>query len=188
LNYTFLFLLVGIVLCSLPFQAAGQLIAGQPQNSTPATTQHKPVPLPHLYWHFLVYVNVLDTKAAELEAQGKDGSQLRNDLQTRTQLTDAEFTPVREASRRLSTEIKALNAQATAGNATGGTRPNPDTLRALATQREADINAEIAYLTQSLSPQKKASLDAFITQFFAPKQLSIKIPAPVQPAPAAVQQ
>ena len=185
LNYNFLSLFVGILLCSLPFQAVGQPPASQPQNATPGTTQAKPLSLPHLYWHFLVYVNFLDTKAAELQAQGKDGSRMRNDLQLRTQLSDEDFSAVRASSQRLSTEIKAFDAKATEAHAGGYSPATAGLLKNLVNQREVAINTEIANLTQTLSPQKKAALDQFLREFFAPRNAVQKQPT-MHPTPAGV--
>lgn len=74
--------------------------------------QPRPVPLAHLYWHFLMYQAYLDEKAAEREKQGQDGEWLRNSLQKQLAFTDAEFAPIRASAIRLSTEIRALDAQA----------------------------------------------------------------------------
>jgi len=150
--------------------------------------QPQPVSLPHLYWHFLVYQNHLDTVAAAQSAQGQDGSWLSGDLQRRMGFSDADFAPIRASSVRLSSELQALAAQATAIQTAGASSSNSAQLKALATQREADINAEIASLKQALSPAKITAFETFITQFFAPKTLTYQItPASGQAAPAAVQ-
>ena len=148
----------------------------------------RPLPLAHLYWHFLVYQNHLDTVAAAQSAQGQDGSWLSGDLQRRMGFSDADFAPIRASSVRLSSELQALAAQATAIQTAGASSSNSAQLKALATQREADINAEIASLKQALSPAKITAFETFITQFFAPKTLTYQItPASGQAAPAAVQ-
>jgi hypothetical protein len=58
----------------------------------------------------------------------------------------------------------------------GGASPDLSKLKALSAEREADINAEIANLTHSLSPKKKEEFDQFLVEFFAPKTLSVHTP------------
>ena len=150
--------------------------------------QPQPVSLPHLYWHFLVYQNHLDTVAAAQSAQGQDGSWLSGDLQRRMGFSDADFAPIRASSVRLSSELQALAAQATAIQTAGASSSNSAQLKALATQREADINAEISYLKQNVSPDKIKAFEAFLTQMFSPNNAIPRPSIPVgQQAPAAVQ-
>lgn len=145
---------------------------GQAQSG--AAPKLQPLSLPHLYWHFLIYVNVLDRKAAEMTTQGKNGNWLRNDLQTKLQFSDTDFAPIRISSGRLSSELASLNQQAKAILASGPSASTATQMKALIAQRERYIDNEIVYLAQSLSPQKQASLEAFMMQFFAPKPLSYR--------------
>ncbi len=184
--------------------ALSQSPATQPQRSSQTLTQPKPVPLAHLYWHFLSFQQHLDEAVAAREKTGKDlqgGPALRASLQNQLGFSDADYAPIRTSSERLVPIVKALDAQAAAINASikslkqngivpsGGASPDPEKLQALHAQREVAINAEIASLTQALSPQNKAALDRFLVQFFAPKNTVRPVSSSTgQTAPAAVQQ
>src|ERR1700735_2396635 len=79
-------------LCASPYQAIGQ----SPRIQQPASQQYaqsRPVSLPHLYWHFLIYQHQLDQLAVEHEKQHKDGNWLRSYLQTKLSMTPEEFQP-----------------------------------------------------------------------------------------------
>jgi hypothetical protein len=173
-----------LLTCALLHQAMGQ----SPQTQQTSNVSPQPVSLAHLYWHFLVYQNYLDTKAAKQEAQGKDSSWLRNHLQARLGFSDADFAPIRTSSVRLTAEVKALDAQAAAIKAAGTLSASHTQLKALTAQREADINAEIAFLKLTLSPGKIAALETFLKQYFSPKNMVIPSSSTTgQPAPSAVQ-
>jgi len=178
-----------LLLCLCLFQAfTGKLAQGQQQQPAPGSVQPSPVPLAHLYWHFLIYQNSHDAIAAQLIAQGKDGTWVRNHLQERMGFSDDDFAPIRISATRLASEVQALNAQAAAIRASGVSPANAAQLKALAAQREADISAEILYLRQSLSEERITAFEAFITQFFAPKNLPIpSASASGANAPSAVQ-
>ena len=164
-----------LLIIAISCQGVGQTAV--PQGASSGLSQPKPVPLPHLYWHFLVYQNVLDTTAANREAHGKGGSWLRNDLQTKMGFSDAEYAQIRASSQRLSAELKVLDAQAATIRASGASPANNAQLKALVAQREAYINAEISTLKMALPPERIAAFEAFITQFFAPKKLTYQMPA-----------
>ena len=176
-----------MLLLSAPAALCQTQQAPPPQAAGMASLQ--PVSLTHLYWHFLIYQNHLDSVAATMSSQGQDGSELGNDLQRRMGFSDADFAPIRASGVRLSSEIQALDAQAAAIRANGVSPSNTAQLQALTAQREADINAEITSLKQALSPDKITAFETFITQFFAPKPLTVQFPATSgQAAPPAVQQ
>ncbi len=92
-----LLLLMGVL--ANPATTKSQQLPGQPP--APGTFQPKPIPLPHLYWHFLVYQNHLDTTAAAHESQGKDGQWLRAYLQKKLAFSDSEFAPRPRLSRSI---------------------------------------------------------------------------------------
>ena len=140
-------------------------VVGQSQQSSSGSSQ--PVSLAHLYWHFLTYQNHLDTVAAAQAAQGINGTSLNGIMQARLGFPDADFAFVRTSSVRLTAEVQALNAQAAAVQAGGTTSTSQAQLSALTTQREADINAEISYLQQNLSPAEVTSLESFLYQLFS---------------------
>jgi len=159
------------------FAVAVLPVSAQQPAARPSPNQPQPVSLPHLYWHFLVYQNVLDTTAANREARGRGGSWLRNDLQTKMGFSDAEFAPIRASSQRLSSELKVLDAQAATIRASSASAAKNAQLKALIAQREAYINEEILTLKMALPPERIAAFEAFITQFFAPKKLTYQMPA-----------
>jgi len=150
--------------------------ASNPALPVPAA-QLKPVSLAHCYWHFLMYQNHLDVKAAEQTTQGKSNSLLGSHLQIKLGLTDAEFAPIRTSSKRLAAEVNALNAKAAAIVA-AKTPTSGAQLRALTAEREADINAEVGYLRGSLGPTKTAAFEAFIVQMFSPKTVAVRLTGP----------
>jgi hypothetical protein len=149
------------------------------QTQIPAAkTQAHPVSLEHLYWHFLVYQNHLDTKADEFSAQGKDSTLMRGHLEKQLGFSDGDFAPIRKSSKRLSAEINALDAKAATFRAEPLSTDRFNKLHALTLEREADIQAEIAYLKQTLSPAQISQLEAFLTQLFSPAN-AVARPTPV---------
>jgi hypothetical protein len=155
------------------------------QNPSGATPQFRPASLPHLYGHFLIHQNELDVMAAKLKAEGKADDTLRNDFQTRLGFSDDDFTPIRTSSRRLAAELAPIEAELKALPRNG---MSADQAHTLATQRESYINNEVYNLSVELSPQNKARLEQFMTQFFAPKKISIPPPATGSSKGKAVQQ
>ena len=157
--------LLSIVLLNsaLMHSAIGQ--SQQTQQSSSGSSQ--PVPLAHLYWHFLSYQNHLDTVAAAQAAQGKDGTVLRGLMQARLGFPDADFAFVHTSSVRLTGEVQALNAQVAVIEATGTSATIQTQLSALSAQREAYISAEISYLQQNLSPAEITILQNFLYQIFS---------------------
>ena len=152
------------------------------------TSQVRPLSLPHLYWHFLVYVNHLDTKSLEVDAKGKNGQLMRNYLQKRLGFSDAEFAPIRTSSVRLTAEVKVLDMKAVAIHKAGASSSNLNQLKALTIQRESDTYSEISYLKQTLPPDKLKAFEAFLTQFFSPANASPRPPSTNgNQAPAGVQ-
>jgi len=148
----------------LPHSAAAQTQAAQPS----AAPQLHPLSLPHTYWHFLIYVNVLDQNAA----QGVSGGSLQNDLQTRLQFSEADFAPVRASAQRLASELATLNPLMNSLTSAKPSATQMSEMSGLIAQRDAYISSEMASLAQALSPQKRAALEAFMTQFLAPKTLT----------------
>jgi hypothetical protein len=153
-----------LLLCASAHPAIGQQTQSQPN----ASSQLRPVSLPHLYWHFLVHQSELDAFAAKLDAQGQ-AEGLRNDLQTQLGFSDADYAPIRTSSQRLAAELQPVEAQLTALQ---GSAWNPSQVQALIAQREGYIGNEVQSLSTELSAKNKATLEAFMTQFFAPKSAS----------------
>jgi hypothetical protein len=154
-----------LFLCVSTHPAIGQQVQNQPN----ALSQVKPVSLPHLYWHFLIHQSELDALAAKLNANGKNGQVLRNDLQTRLGFSDADFAPIRTASQQLAAELQPIEAQL---KALQGPAWDPTRVRDLIAQREADIDNVVYDLSIELTPKNKAALENFMTSFFAPKNVS----------------
>ena len=177
-----------VTLCVLPSPTMGQVVTAPAQQSSNGPSQIKPVSLEHLYWHFLVLQNFLDTKAATQESNGKDGSGLRNRLQRELKWSDADYAPIHTSSARLTAEVQDLDAQARAITAAGTSSSSHERLKALTVQREADLNAEVTYLKQNLSPDKIRGFETFLALFFSPKNaVPGSLSAAGQVAPAAVQ-
>jgi hypothetical protein len=189
-QYTAVSILLGFMLtmCASLHPAMGQSAPVQPLQPSSKPSQIKPVSLAHLYWHFLAYQNHLDTKSADLGAHGKDGSIMHNHMQKKLGFSDIDYAAIRTSSIRLSAEVKDLDAKAAAIHKAGASSSSHDQLRALSVQREADINYEIAYLKQSLPPDKIKAFEAFVTQLFSPTNAVFRPSPPFgQPVPAAVQ-
>lgn len=177
-----------LLTCTIAHQAVGQSTPAQQQQSSSGLSQPASLSLPHLYWHFLIYQNHLDREAAAQAAIGKDGSWLRNHFQQKLEYSDADFAAIRTSSARLTAEVNALNAQAAAIMAAGHSSTSIAQLKALTATREADINAEVAYLRQTLSPEKIAKFEALLVQLFSTKNVVLKPnPSSGQSTPTAVQ-
>lgn len=163
-----------LMLLFLPCANAHPAIGQQAQNPPSAASQLKPVSVPHLYWHFLIHQNELDTLAAKLTAEGKDGQALRNDLQTKLGFSDGDYAPIRTSSQQLAAELGPIEAQL---KALRGSASNASQIQALFAQRESFIGNEVYNLSAELSAQNKAALETFMQNFFAPKNVSATVPA-----------
>jgi hypothetical protein len=168
--------------------------AGYAQTSgTPTISSHKadpakPVPLPHLYWHFLIYQQHLEDTANAREKQGLESEWLRNYVQAKLGFTDAEYAPIRASASRLNTEVLAMNGQAkTIIAADRAARrkglipadeapPGIAKLKTLTGQREAAIQSEIDSINKTLSVDKQAALQKFLTGQFSQNVIATKVP------------
>jgi len=72
---------------------------------------------------------------------------VRNHLQRSLGWSDADFTPIRASSVRLAAKAKDLHAKNHAILAAGKSSSSPNQLQALASQRDAALNAEVSHLT-----------------------------------------
>jgi hypothetical protein len=136
--------------------------------------------LPQLYRHFLAYQNHLDRVAADLEAQGKDGSEFRNHFQRKLGFSDVQFTIVREAGLRLGSEIEEQDNKARALiTAIRGSSPVaiksvkdlpqvPKELTDLQQHRDVLIEREVTSLKTALGAAASAQLEALMLRDFAP--------------------
>ena len=153
---------------------------GQSVPTVAPSGQQTPVPLPHLYWHFLMHQNHLDRVAAQREKEGKDGTWLRNYYQQKMRLTDPQFAPVRETAVRLEAELNEIDAKVKAIIDAAHARypralkspkdlpPVPPELYALRDEHEAVIAREVGGLKSALGPDRSAKLEAFLQHDFAP--------------------
>jgi hypothetical protein len=177
-----------LMMCALSGLAVGQRTQVRRQPPSSKRSQIRPVPVEHLYWYFLLFQNHIDTRAAELDAQGKNGTVMRNHLQRSLGWSDADFTPIHAASVRLAAKAKDLHAKNQAIIAAGKSSSSPNQLRVLASQRDVALNAEVSYLRSTLPPDKVVAFEAFLARLFSqptatPPPASGNTPG----APAAVQ-
>lgn len=172
-----------LVLLLLGCASALPVIAQQAQIQPNAPSQLKPISVAHLYWHFLIHQSVLDAAAAKLQADGKDGNALRNDLQIRLGFSDAGYAPIRTASQHLALELKPINEQL---KALPHSASSTAQAQSLISQREAFISSEMYNLSLELSPQNKTALEKFMADFFAPKQIAVQAPPAGQSTGKAV--
>jgi hypothetical protein len=123
-----------------------------------------------------------------LDAQGKNGTVVRNHLQRSLGWSDADFTPIRASSVRLAAKAKDLHAKNHAILAAGKSSSSPNQLQALASQRDAALNAEVSHLRSTLPPDKVGAFEAFLARMFSqPRATPPPASGNTPGAPAAVQ-
>ena len=178
--------LATLVLLAAP-SARGQEKFVLKGHATPSANR---APLPHLYMNFLLYQNHLDKAAAQHEAQGKDGSWLRNLLQERLGFTSSQFSVVRASAVRLESELNDIKVRASAAiqadHAASAQSPNAPraairqlpALDDLRKEREDVIQREIDGLNRELGPEASAKLQATIEDIFSQNQAIHVTPAP----------
>lgn len=181
-------LILGLMTCTQIHLALGQLANVQEQRPARIATPPQPVSLAHLYWHFLVYQDHLDNKSLDLITHGKDGSKMHGYLQHQLGWSDSDFAPIRASSSRLSAKIKSLDSQAMAVIGGGPSPAASAQLQALTAEREEDINTEVTYLRQTLSPAQVKAFESFLTQFFSPANATTPPAPPSRASLTAVQQ
>jgi hypothetical protein len=149
------------------------------EGNSACASSPKTVPLPHLYWHFLMYQNHLDQFADKLEKQGKDGEPFRQSIQNKVGFSDEEFVPVRESAQRLKMTLDDIYARIMAvvrqerernsGAVYSDENPSPaiPAIKALSQERENAIAEEISRLNDQLGPENAERLKRFITEHFA---------------------
>jgi len=137
-------------------------------------------PLPHLYWHFLLYQNHLDRVAAVREQQGKDGGALRTHFQKKLGFTDSQFQVVRNAGLQLEGKLKPIDEKARAiakqdrdwrrvnGVSRSVPPPGHAQMQQLRKDHEAVIEAQVVDLNRALGSKSAAKLQSFIETDWAP--------------------
>jgi hypothetical protein len=162
------------------FFITASLALGQTASIPPPGGERTPLPLSHLYWHFLIHQDHLDRAAVLRQKQGKDGSWLHDYYQRRLGFNDAEFRPVRQTALRLEAELNDIDAKVkSVVKAARAAHPRvlksprdlpplPPELYELREQHEAAIAREVARLKAALGVERTAKLEAFLRNDFAP--------------------
>lgn len=159
---------------------------------TAQTAQQHPVPLNHLYWHFLLLQNHLDRVAAAQEQHGQDGSAVRNYYKQRLGFTDSQFAVVRNAGLQLEPELKAIAAEVKTVIDTDRARhprvlasprdlpPVPPELGVLQQKHEAAIESAVHKLKVALGTEGATKLETFLTREFVHNVTahSVELPHP----------
>lgn len=150
----------------------------QPQSAS--ATNRRPVPLPMLYRHFLAYQSHLDEVGAQLDREGKDGSEFRDHYQQKLGFTNDDFAPVRSGALRLNATLKDEDAKIKAViDAARAQHPRkvaspfdlppvPEELKQLQKERDKIIQQEVDRLNAELGPERAAKLQTLIQNDFAP--------------------
>ena len=165
-------------------------LASAQQTASSSQQVIKPIPLPHLYWHLLMWQNHLDSTAAAREKNGQDGTWLRTYIQKRLNFTDEQFAPVRASAQHLGASIASLDAQAKpliqedqALYAQGVRTPPPNLaqLKSLTQARETAIADEISQLNAALGLQNSARLQEFVQKYFSASVKAVSIQPVLHP-------
>jgi hypothetical protein len=184
-NKVALLLVVG---CLLVPVALGQI--SQDTWSAPGAARTMQVPLPHLYWHFLILQNHLDREAAAKEHGGQDGSALHAYYQKRIGFSDSQFAQIREAGLRLEPQLKAIDAEvrtviendrAHHPRVLSSPADLPAALPELAQlqqKREQVIAQEVDSLKLALGSRQTAKLEMFLSHEFASKVTAQRVTLP----------
>jgi hypothetical protein len=148
----------------------------------------------HLYWHFLMYQNHLDQRAAEMEKEGKSGTSVKSFLQGKLNMPDNRFELIHQAARRLSASMSDLNARAEKLRAklieTHPSKSIPPTseqeqlrsaLQMLNDEREAILLREMDRLDNELATEDRARFREFMLRTIAPNVRSINRPGSLTP-------
>jgi hypothetical protein len=170
-------------------QAGGRPTAAQGSPPTPPLpAQVGSASVPALYRFFFRHLGVLDSQAATMDAEGKNGNELRNYYQTILNWTPAEAAIVKQNATSCVTAIQQLDQQAQAIiqqikaayplgiNPSSGAPPAPDArLVQLTQQRDSVTNAQVTSLQSSLSAATFQKLDTWIKTQFARQVSSVPI-------------
>jgi hypothetical protein len=171
-----------LLLCAVTVSIAlGQAGVAYDANST-AQIPSNPVPLHHVYWHFLRYQRHLDQRAATLEQQGrpKEAQELRRHLQKELHLSNAQAAILRQAGEQMEKDSNAIWAKAMPimiqdrewvrlNGRSSGPPPGHAQVHALQEEREGVIRDAVAELNRKLGPKAAARLQARIEKEWAPR-------------------
>jgi small-conductance mechanosensitive channel len=169
------------MVCSLVFLivAVGY---GRGQQTTTQSSTLSPVPLSHLYWHFLQYQHHLDEKSEELEKQGQSGDTVRSLMQSQLKMPDVQFASMHKASDRLSASMSEWNARVQHLRSlyiqskpskdiplTPEQQQLHDQLKQMNDEREAILTEQMNSLDNELSTSDRAAFRDFLTKKIASK-------------------
>jgi hypothetical protein len=179
--------LIGMLFCLLAAALAVGQIAGPVPAPSPSITS-RPVPVSHLYYHFLMGVLRADRIADQREQQGRNADGIRNSSQRRLGFTDEEFAPIRTTALRLEAEVREIDAQAkTLIDADHAEHPlEPETrseLQAQSEQHKAEFESEVGKLRQTLGPSLAKRLDVYVQTHIDP-EVKTSLPQPPSPPDA----
>ena len=156
-----------------------------------STSTSSPVPLSHLYWHFLMYQHHLDQKADQLEKDGQSGAVVRSFIQSKLNMSDISYEPIHRAADRLSASMVDLNARvqhirsfykeskpSTDGSLTPAQQKLHDQLKEFNDEREEMLTEQMYKLDNELYANDRATLREYLTKQVAQSVIRIQIPKP----------
>jgi hypothetical protein len=162
-------LLATIMNIVLP-QVTGQLNQ-ETNGGTPLSASAPQIPISHLYMNLLLFESHLEQQAIELEGQKKDATRVRNLLRDKLHLSDAEFASFRRSSQRLGIAMNDIRGKvASVQHGFDGMDVKKTKIKALAEERSKRGEAEITSLRASMTPSRRATFEADLMEFFAPKK------------------
>ena len=153
-------------------------------------TSRRPVPLHHLYFHFLRFQSHLDKRAVTLEQEGrtKDAQELRNQLQKELGFTNAQIVTLRRTSLQMDKNLDAIRLKAQPiiyedrqwlrlNGRSAGPPPGHAQVHELQNEYEAVILKSVADLNRKLGPAAASQLQARIEKEWAPRVTVHKFPS-----------
>ena len=166
--------LLCLVFSSISYAQSTQRPSTVPGSSTLSHGQTHRAPLSHIYYHVALYQSHLDSEAAKLEKQSKDGSSLRAFLQQKLGFTDSEYAPIREYAQRVGPALQSIDNQikplletdkqlrSSGWVAKTDPAPGRERIRALQQEREDALTAEMNRLDDDLGPENATRFKTFL--------------------------
>ena len=180
-------LLIGVALASLLCAQQN----GPAGNNSGQTQSGPPIGVPALYRAFFRHLAFLDQQADALDAQGKDGSALRNFYQNAIGLTVEEAAVLKQAGGACVTAVQQTDQAAQqliqAARAkfpdrkvpSAAALPKPPAELGLLNKQRDDVsNLWIANLRASLGPASFQKLDTYVQTRFVRQVSSVAVPNP----------
>ena len=164
------------------------LFASIVYGQTTTTLAPGSVPTPVLYRFFFRHLANLDVQANNVDAQGQDGSDLRNYYQTILSLTGQETASLKQGGSRCMTAVKQVDQQAQTiiqqlrapfpgGYIPPGSAPPPPNpqLTQLTQTRDSVTNSQIQALQTALGPATFEKVDNYVKTQFASQVSTVPI-------------